>query len=164
VIGTVLDKYEILQKIGEGGMATVYRGRHLALGRDVAIKVLHPHLSASVRNRNRFAREARAIEHLDHDNILKIFDYSGTENDDCYIVTEFVDGVTLQDVVAEHGRVPSEVVAILGIRLGEALSYAHHHDIIHRDLKPENVMMKRDGTVKLMDFGIARFLDGRTSR
>jgi eukaryotic-like serine/threonine-protein kinase len=159
VIGTVLDKYEILQKIGEGGMATVYRGRHLALGRDVAIKVLHPHLSASVRNRNRFAREARAIEHLDHDNILKIYDYSGTEHDDCYIVTEFVDGVTLQDVVAEHGHVPSEVVAILGIRLGEALSYAHHHDIIHRDLKPENVMMKRDGTVKLMDFGIARFLD-----
>jgi serine/threonine protein kinase len=159
VIGTVLDKYEILQKIGEGGMATVYRGRHLALGRDVAIKVLHPHLSASIRNRNRFAREARAIEHLDHDNILKIFDYSGTENDDCYIVTEFVDGVTLQDVVAEHGRVPSEVVAILGIRLGEALAYAHRHDIIHRDLKPENVMMRRDGTVKLMDFGIARFLD-----
>jgi serine/threonine-protein kinase len=159
VIGTVLDKYEILQKIGEGGMATVYRGRHLALGRDVAIKVLHPHLSASVRNRNRFAREARAIEHLDHDNILKIFDYSGSDNDDCYIVTEFVDGVTLQDVVAQHGHLPSEVVAILGIRLGEALSYAHHHDIIHRDLKPENVMMKRDGSVKLMDFGIARFLD-----
>ena len=159
MIGTVLDKYEILQKIGEGGMATVYRGRHLALGRDVAIKVLHPHLSASVRNRNRFAREARAIEHLDHDNILKIFDYSGSENDDCYIVTEFVDGVTLQDVVAEHGRLPSEVVAILGIRLGEALAYAHRHDIIHRDLKPENVMLRRDGTVKLMDFGIARFLD-----
>ena len=159
MIGTVLDKYEILQKIGEGGMATVYRGRHLALGRDVAIKVLHPHLSASVRNRNRFAREARAIEHLDHDNILKIFDYSGGDNDDCYIVTEFVDGVTLQDVIAEHGCLPSEVVAILGIRLGEALSYAHRHDIIHRDLKPENVMLRRDGTVKLMDFGIARFLD-----
>jgi serine/threonine-protein kinase len=159
VIGTVLDKYEILQKIGEGGMATVYRGRHLALGRDVAIKVLHPHLSASVRNRNRFAREARAIEHLDHDNILKIFDYSGSENDDCYIVTEFVDGVTLQDVIAEHGRVPSEIVAILGIHVAQALSYAHRHDIIHRDLKPENVMLRRDGTVKLMDFGIARFLD-----
>lgn len=159
VIGTVLDKYEILQKIGEGGMATVYRGRHVTLGRDVAIKVLHPHLSASPRNRNRFAREARAIEHLDHDNILKIYDYSGTETEDCYIVTEFVDGVTLQDLVAEHGHVPSEVAAILGIHLSEALSYAHRHDIIHRDLKPENVMVRRDGTVKLMDFGIARFLD-----
>ena len=88
----MVDKYEVIQKIGEGGMATVYRGRHLTLGREVAIKVLHPHLSASERNRLRFAREARAIEHLEHDNILKIFDYSGSDTDACYIVTEFVDG------------------------------------------------------------------------
>ena len=159
MIGTVLDKYEILQKVGEGGMATVYRGRHTTLGRDVAIKVLHPHLSAAERNRQRFAREARAIEHLDHDNILKIFDYSGNLTDDCYIVTEFVDGVTLQRMVSERGRVPSEVAAIIGLRLAEALSYAHELGIIHRDLKPENVMLRRDGAVKLMDFGIARFLD-----
>ena len=77
MIGNVVEKYEVIQKIGEGGMATVYRGRHTTLGREVAIKVLHPHLSASERNRMRFAREARAIEHLEHDNILKIFDYSG---------------------------------------------------------------------------------------
>ena len=155
----MLDKYEILQKIGDGGMATVYRGRHVTLGRDVAIKVMHPHLSASPRNRQRFAREARAIEHLDHDNILKIFDYSGTDTDDCFIVTEFVDGLTLQALVAEHGALPSEIVAMLGIRLADALTYAHGLGIIHRDLKPENVMIRRDGTVKLMDFGIARFLD-----
>lgn len=74
MIGTVLDKYEVLQKVGEGGMATVYRGRHTTLHRDVAIKVLHPHLSSSVRNRRRFAREARAIEQLRHPNILEIFD------------------------------------------------------------------------------------------
>ena len=159
MIGSVLDKYEVLQKIGEGGMATVYRGRHTTLGRDVAIKVLHPHLSRSERNRRRFAREARAIENLDHDNILRIFDYSGTEAEDCYIVTEFVDGATLQALVSEHGRVPSEVVAIIGARLAEALGYAHDLGIIHRDLKPENVMLRRDGAVKLMDFGIARFLD-----
>ena len=159
MIGSVLDKYEVLQKIGEGGMATVYRGRHTTLGRDVAIKVLHPHLSRSERNRRRFAREARAIENLDHDNILRIFDYSGTEAEDCYIVTEFVDGATLQALVSEHGRVPSEVVAIIGARLAEALGYAHDLCIIHRDLKPENVMLRRDGAVKLMDFGIARFLD-----
>jgi serine/threonine protein kinase len=77
LIGNVIDKYEILQKVGEGGMAVVYRGRHVTLGRDVAVKVLHPHLSSSSRNRRRFAREARAIEHLDHANILRIFDYSG---------------------------------------------------------------------------------------
>ena len=159
MIGSVLDKFEVLQKIGEGGMATVYRGRHTALGRDVAIKVLHPHLSRSERNRQRFAREARAIEHLSHDNILEIFDYSGTEVDDCYIVTEFVDGVTLQQILAEQGAIPSEVVLQIAIRLTDALGYAHSLGIIHRDLKPENVMLRRDGAVKLMDFGIARFLD-----
>ena len=159
MIGTVLDKFEVLQKIGEGGMATVYRGRHTSLGRDVAIKVLHPHLSRSGRNRQRFAREARAIEHLSHQNILEIFDYSGTDVDDCYIVTEFVDGANLQQLVAEHGRLPSEVVCQIGLQLTSALDYAHSLGIIHRDLKPENVMLRRDGTIKLMDFGIARFLD-----
>jgi serine/threonine-protein kinase len=157
--GSVLDKYEVLHKLGEGGMATVYRGRHTTLGRDVAIKVLHPHLSRLERNRARFAREARAIEHLDHDNILKIFDYSGSEVDESYIVTEFVDGATLQQLNAERGRVPSEVVSMVGIKLAKALAYAHGLGIIHRDLKPDNVMVRRDGAVKLMDFGIARFLD-----
>ncbi len=159
MIGSVLDKYEVLQKLGEGGMATVYRGRHLTLGREVAIKVLHPHLSATERNRQRFAREARAIEHMDHENILKIFDYSGSEADDCYIVTEYVDGLTLQEIIADRGRLPSEVATLVGIKLAEALSYAHGMNIIHRDLKPENVMLRRDGTIKLMDFGIAHFLD-----
>ena len=73
MIGNVVEKYEVIQKIGEGGMATVYRGRHTTLGREVAIKVLHPHLSSSERNRMRFAREARAIEHLEHDNILRSY-------------------------------------------------------------------------------------------
>ncbi|MCB9778206.1 MAG: protein kinase [Alphaproteobacteria bacterium] len=159
MIGSILDKYEILQKIGEGGMASVYRGRHVTLGRDVAIKILHPHLSSVERNRQRFAREARAIENLDHDNILRIFDYSGQSTEDCYIVTEFVDGQTLQQLLMDHGALPSEIVAQLGIRLADALEYAHELGIIHRDLKPENVMLRRDGTVKLMDFGIARFLD-----
>ena len=159
LIGEVLDKYEIIEQVGEGGMATVYRGRHVTLGREVAIKVLHPHLSASERNRSRFAREARAIEHLEHDNVLRIFDYSGTETRDCYIVTEFVDGVTLQQLVSRHGRLPPEVVALIARELADALGYAHQLGIIHRDLKPENVMVRRDGVVKLMDFGIARFLD-----
>ena len=159
LIGEVLDKYEVMEQVGEGGMATVYRGRHATLGREVAIKVLHPHLSASERNRSRFAREARAIEHLEHDNILRIFDYSGTDTRDCYIVTEFVDGVTLQQLVSRHGRLSSEVVALIARELADALGYAHDLGIIHRDLKPENVMVRRDGVVKLMDFGIARFLD-----
>ncbi len=159
MIGNVIDKYEILQKVGEGGMAVVYRGRHVTLGRDVAVKVLHPHLSSSSRNRRRFAREARAIEHLDHPNILRIFDYSGVESEECYIVTEFIDGVTLSEFIKERRRLPSEAAAIIGTRLASALHYAHAQGIIHRDLKPENIMIRRDGTLKLMDFGIARFLE-----
>ncbi len=162
MIGSVIDKYEVLRKVGEGGMATVYLGKHTTLGRVVAIKVLHPHLSASTRNRLRFAREARAIEHLDHENILKIFDYSGTDVEDCYIVTEFVDGRTLHELLQERGLLPSEVAARIGVKLCLALAYAHRAGIIHRDLKPENVMLRADGTVKLMDFGIARFLDETT--
>ncbi|HCH66108.1 MAG TPA: serine/threonine protein kinase, partial [Deltaproteobacteria bacterium] len=155
----MLDKYEVLRQVGEGGMATVYLGRHTTLGREVAIKVLHPHLSASERNRVRFAREARAIEHLDHEHVLRIYDYSGTETQDCYIVTEFVDGVTLQQLIAQTRRIPGEVVTLIALELADALGYAHDLSIIHRDLKPENVMVRRDGVVKLMDFGIARFLD-----
>ncbi|MCB9791912.1 MAG: protein kinase [Alphaproteobacteria bacterium] len=162
LIGSVVDKYEILRKVGEGGMATVYLARHVTLGREVAIKLLHPHLSASSRNRKRFAREARAIEHLDHENILKIFDYSGVDVDDCYIVTEYVRGSTLHALLDARGLLPSELVALIGIRLAQALSYAHLTGIIHRDLKPENVMLREDGVVKLMDFGIARFLDEST--
>ena len=147
--------------------AEVRRRRHghcllrgaLHLDRQVAIKVLHPHLSSSQRNRSRFAREARAIEHLRHENILEIYDYSGVDAADCYIITEFVPGVTLSNFREEHGALPSEIVALIGISLGEALAYAHVSGILHRDLKPENVMIRRDGEAKLMDFGIARFLN-----
>lgn len=140
-------------------MATVYRGRHATLDRDVAIKVLHPHLSSSLHNRKRFAREAKAIEHLRHANILEIFDYSGIEASDCYIVTEFVHGETLTHLLQRRGRVVSEVTAIIGIALCRALAYAHAEGVLHRDIKTDNVMLRVDGTVKLMDFGIARFLD-----
>ena len=159
VIGTVIDKYEVLQKLGEGATATVYRGRHLAIGNDVAIKVLHPHLSASKRYRERFNREARAVGRLSHPNIVSILDYSGQTADDCYIVTELVDGVTLLGLLQEHGTLPSEVAAVIGMELCGALGFAHNAQVIHRDIKPENVMIRRDGKIKLMDFGVARVLD-----
>ncbi len=159
MIGSVIDKYEVLQKLGEGATATVYRGRHLAIGKEVAIKILHPHLSASSRNRERFNREARAVGRLSHQNIVNILDYSGQAGDDCYIVTELVDGVTLQTMLEDQGRLPSELAEMLGADLCAALAFAHAQGIIHRDIKPENVMIRRDGRVKLMDFGVARVLD-----
>jgi serine/threonine protein kinase len=159
MIGSVLDKYEVLQKLGEGATATVYRGRHLTIGRDVAIKVLHPHLSASSRYRERFNREARAVGRLSHQNIVSILDYSGQGTDDCYIVTELVDGMTLLALLQERGRLPSEIAAMVGADLAAALGFAHTAGIIHRDIKPENVMIRRDGRIKLMDFGVARVLD-----
>lgn len=159
MIGAVLEKYEVLEKIGEGGMATVYRARHTTLDRTVAVKVMHPHLSSSEKNRSRFAREARAIESLRHPNILRIFDYSGPASEKCFIVTEFIEGPTLSELLEEVGAMMSEPAALVAVELCRALTIAHDHGIVHRDLKPENVMIHVDGSVKLMDFGIARLRD-----
>lgn len=159
MIGTRLDKYDLLEKIGEGGMATVYRASHTTLQREVAVKVLHPHLSNALKNRQRFAREARTIEALRHDGILRIFDYSGEDADQCYIVTELIRGDTLKDFLHKRGLLPSELVALMGIKIAQGLAFAHAAGVVHRDIKPENVMISEDGTIKLMDFGIARFLE-----
>lgn len=157
--GTILGRVEVREKVGEGGMATVYRGRHLTLETDVAIKVLHPHLASSEKNRTRFQREAHAIQKFTHDNILKIHDYSGTETEEAWIVTEFIDGPTLRELLDEVGAMMPEPAALIAWHLCRALQAAHDQKIIHRDLKPENVMIDRTGVVKLMDFGIARVLD-----
>ena len=164
MIGKVLEKYVVQEKVGEGGMATVYRGRHRTLGREVAIKILHPHLSdltkpANRKNRTRFEREAKAIESLDCSNIPDIFDFSGPDAEHCFIITEFIHGPTLNTFVRKVGRVPSEVAAMIGIQVCNALTAAHDRGIVHRDIKPENIMIDQSGAVKLMDFGIARILD-----
>ena len=159
LIGQKIDKYEIIEQLGEGGMAVVYRAKHLNLPRDVAIKILHPHLSSKERNRNRFSKEAQAIELLDHPNILKILDYSGQDVNCSYIIMELIRGPNLKEILVERKRIPSEVVALIGIHLCRALQYAHEKNLVHRDLKPENVMLSREGILKLTDFGIARFLD-----
>jgi serine/threonine protein kinase len=164
MIGQVLEKYEVLEKVGEGGMATVYKGRHRTLDREVAIKILHPHLSDNdtddgIKNRTRFEREARAIESLDCLNIPEIYDFSGPEAEHCFIITEFIHGPTLSDFMDRVERIPSEPAALIGIQVCSALICAHTSGIIHRDIKPENIMIDGDGCVKLMDFGIARMLD-----
>jgi serine/threonine-protein kinase len=140
-------------------MAVVYRAEDETLRREVAIKVLHGHLLAEPESKARLEREAQAVAKLHHDNILQVFDYSAGDSLAAYIVTEFIDGQTLKQWFAGRKNPQPEVAALIAIELGTALSHAHSFGIIHRDVKPENVMVRRDGMLKLMDFGVAQILD-----
>jgi len=159
LVGTRLDKYEIQAEVGHGGMAVVYRGRDTILEREVAVKVLHPHLADREESRLRLRREAITVAKLRHENILEIFDYSGEEAVESYLVTEFIHGVTLRQWLDEKWRPHPVLAALLIHRLCAALAHAHDFDVVHRDIKPENVMIRRDGCMKLMDFGIAQIID-----
>lgn len=160
--GTKLDKYDMLEEVGHGGMAVVYRGRDCVLKREVAVKVLHPHLADREESRRRLEREAIAVATLRHENILEIFDYSGPTASESYIVTEFIHGPTLRQWLDDDYTPRPAVAALVVHRLALALVHAHKGGIVHRDIKPENVMIRReDGCVKLMDFGIAQILDNQ---
>jgi eukaryotic-like serine/threonine-protein kinase len=152
-------KYEIVDEIGHGGMATVYRARDTRLDRFVALKVMHPHLQGAKEARARFAREALTIARLKHPNILEIYDYSGEDSEISYIATELLTGPTLKQLVDQHPDMPAEVAACLAILVARALGAAHAEGVIHRDVKPENVMMHENREVKLTDFGIAQLVD-----
>lgn len=158
-VGQVLDKYELLERVGQGGMAVVYRGIDRSLKRVVAIKVLHKHLSDYQEARDRFEREAQAVAKLRHENILEIFDYAARAESEAYIVTEFIDGQTLKQVITERPIAFPEIGAMLVLQACRALAHAHAHGILHRDVKPENIMIRSDGVVKLMDFGISHMVD-----
>ena len=158
-IGKSLDKYELLERVGQGGMAVVYRGRDTSLRREVAVKVLHSHLADHKEARDRFEREAHAVAKLRHENILEIYDFSGTESDESYIVTEFIDGESLKEFITQHEIKYPEIGSMVALLVCRALSHAHGAGILHRDVKPENVMISKTGVVKLTDFGIAQMLD-----
>ena len=173
----VLAKYEVLEEIGHGGMATVYRAHDPRLGRDVAAKVIHPHLRDSVEAKQRFYVEAKAVAKLRHPNIVEVFDVSSEGEPEQYLVVELVRGSTLRKVLAERGAIPPEVAAALGVELLAALAHAHSAGVVHRDIKPENVMLEHRPApppseaasaqpgermlVKLTDFGIAKLLDAQ---
>jgi len=140
-------------------MAVVYRGTDQRMKRTVAVKVLYPYLAIKSQNKVRFQREARVVAGLDHRNVVRIYDYSGIDSDDNYIVTEFIEGDTLKRFAADHDLVVPEVGAMIVRDIASALGHAHDRGVIHRDVKPENVMITENGVLKLMDFGIAQIKD-----
>jgi serine/threonine protein kinase len=158
-IASQIARYRILEEVGHGGMATVYRGVDPSLDREVAVKVLHAHLSSDEESRARFQREARAVARLHHPHIIEIFDFAESGDGPSYIVTEFIRGKTLKSFIEDAQAFFPEVAVMIALQLCEAVGHAHDLQIIHRDLKPENVMVDENGSLKLMDFGIAKVVD-----
>ena len=148
-----LGPYEILAPVGAGGMGEVYRAKDTRLGRDVAVKVLPAHLSASAELRQRLEREAKTISSLSHPHICMLHDVGHQDGTD-YLVMEFLEGETLADRLAK-GALPMEQALKIGIEIAGALDAAHKSGIVHRDLKPGNIMLTKSG-VKLLDFGLAK--------
>jgi beta-lactam-binding protein with PASTA domain/tRNA A-37 threonylcarbamoyl transferase component Bud32 len=162
MVGKLLQgRYEVLDRIGQGGMALVYRGRDVVLNRRVAIKVLRRQFADDPRVVEDFHLEARAAASLDGPHVVLVYDV-GAEDDAHYIVMELVEGQNLKDYLAQKGPLdPSEAVGI-ALQIADALAQAHARHIIHRDIKPQNILIAADGTVKVTDFGIARAMAGGT--
>lgn len=162
MVGKVLaGRYEVLNRIGQGGMALVYRARDLALNRFVAIKMLKEQWAQDEDVVNRFSMEARAAASLDGRHIVQVYDV-GMDEGSHYIVMELVNGPNLKDYISTHG--PLDVAMALNIadQVAEALGEAHERQIIHRDIKPQNILVAEDGTAKVTDFGIARAMTSST--
>ena len=154
-IGKMLDdRYEILEVIGEGGMAIVYRALDHRLNRDVAVKIMRDEMAADEEFRRRFCTESHAVAMLSHPNIVAVYDVSHNDNVE-YIVMELVDGITLKQYMERKGVVAWKEVVHFTKQISKALAHAHERGIIHRDIKPQNIMLLRDGTIKVGDFGIA---------
>jgi serine/threonine-protein kinase len=161
------DRYQIGEVIGRGGMAEVHEGRDLRLGRRVAVKILRPDLARDPSFQARFRREAQSAAALNHPNIVAVYDTGEDtlmgEGETAvivpYIVMEYVDGMTLRQLLASGRRLLPERALEIGAGVLSALDYAHRHGIVHRDIKPANVMLTRTGDVKVMDFGIARAMN-----
>ena len=157
-IGRLLDgRYEILEAIGFGGMAVVYKARCHRLNRLVAIKILKDELSKDEEFRNRFHAESQAVAKLNHPNIMSVHDVSTHEDTD-YIVMELIDGITLKQYMEKKGTLNWKETLHFAMQIAKALEHAHSQGIVHRDIKPHNVMVLKNGSAKVTDFGIARLM------
>lgn len=161
-IGKRLDgRYEIHELIGQGGMAYVYRAYDRIENRWVAIKILREELSDNSDFLRRFRNESKAIAVLSHPNIVKVYDVSFGDRIQ-YIVMEYVDGITLKQYIEQQGEIKWREALYFTVQILQALQHAHERGIIHRDIKPQNIMLLEDGSIKVMDFGIARFTQAET--
>lgn len=167
--GDSLGRYELLEEIGAGGMATVFRARDTQLRRAVAVKVLHAHLARRREIVVRFLREARAAAKLDHPGVVRVLDVGGRERADTpddeppFIVLDLIVGTTLDELAKVHAPLLGEIVAAMGILIADALADAHRAGIVHRDIKPSNLLVSSDGRLLLADFGVARLDDDEGS-
>src|SRR5262245_3193711 len=157
IAGTRFDRYEIISPLGAGGMGQVYLARDTRLERKVALKLLLEERTKDDQRLLRFEQEARAASALNHPNIITIYEI-GDFDSTHFIATEFIEGMTLRKILAE-GKMPTIVALDVAIQIASALSAAHEAGIIHRDIKPENVMLRRDGIVKVLDFGLAKLTE-----
>lgn len=155
--GTLIGPYEVTSLLGEGGMGQVYQARDHRLGRDVAIKVLPPAVAADEERLRRFEQEARAVGRLAHPGILVVFD-TGLHEGAPYLVTELLKGRTLREALAQ-GPLPLRLTLDMGGQIADALAAAHQQGIVHRDLKPENLFLGPDDRVKILDFGLAKWME-----
>ncbi|MDR2770661.1 MAG: protein kinase, partial [Clostridiales Family XIII bacterium] len=154
-------RYEIIEKIGDGGMAVVYKGRDRLLNRFVAIKVLRPEYTKDFAFVDSFRRESQAAARLNHPNIVNVYDV-GKEENIHYIVMELVEGQTLSDLIDAEAPLDYRRAISIAKQIASALSMAHRNNIIHRDVKPHNILIMPDGSAKITDFGIARAVTDTT--
>ena len=161
VIGTLIsERYRLEEKIGSGGMSSVYRAFDPTLERWVAIKLMHRDISNDPDQLERFRREARAVAQLNHPHVVTVID-AGEDDGAPYIVFEYVEGETLKERIRRLGRLPVSEAVAYAIEIGRALESAHANRLVHRDVKPQNVLIDADGRAKVTDFGIARSLEAQ---
>lgn len=163
LIGSTIDgRYLILSKVAHGGMSTVYLATDLRLGRNIALKILHPHLATDSAFIERLGREAQSAASLSHPHVVQIHDH-GVGPQHAYLVFEFIDGNTLRDVINENGALSPRQALDLLDPIVEGLAAAHNAGLVHRDVKPENVLISRQGWVKIGDFGLSRAISTSTN-
>jgi eukaryotic-like serine/threonine-protein kinase len=161
VIGTLIgERFRLEEKVGSGGMSSVYRAFDPTLERRVAIKMMHRDISSDPDQLERFRREARAVAQLNHPHVVTVID-AGEDDGAPYIVFEYIEGETLKERIHRLGRLPIDEAIAYAIEIGRALECAHAHKLVHRDVKPQNVLIDPDGRAKVTDFGIARSMEAQ---